>query len=114
MSAREVKLYPTPQEFQKADEDEVPLSWAIGQLQRLLKNSEADTQVVNQTQKLRGWKGVAVFHDRVPTNDELLAERVDAAKAHVERVRNRLEAGITTGGLTVDQLKAILQDLGQF
>lgn len=111
MTARTVKLYPSATQFQRSDEDEVPLVWAVSYLHTLLEAADSDPQATSGSAMIKGWKGVEVLLQRTPTDAELLAERVSEVERRVEVIRNRLMPASSTGGLTADQAKELLEYL---
>lgn len=96
-----VKLYPSATEYQRANDDEVPLSWAVDYLRKLLgsiPNAEQASAV------LRGWKGVEVFFSHTPTSDEALR----ATLAEAQRI---LLAAREDGQMDAEELKRLRQVL---
>lgn len=96
-----VRLYPSEQNFQKTNDDVVPLSWAIAYLNSLNNQIPPEERV---TATITGWKGVRVNYVHTLTEQQVLKLKLDRVK---EVVANAPRQGLTAEDIA--KLMAILQ-----
>ena len=97
---KEVKDYPTPENCQHANEHELPLAQAVDYLQAIrasIPQDERDSAV------LRGWSGVAIYHEHALTAAEEFAEKIELVRMVL---RNYGQAGLSRE--MVEQLQKTL------
>jgi len=74
---RRVKLYPSADNFQRSNDDEVQLSWAIAYLSDLMSKVPDHEQ---PSAVLKGWKGLSVEFDHKQSPEEVFREQIAEAR----------------------------------
>ncbi len=98
MTTKQIIDYPSSENFQRSNEPNVPLAWAIAYLQTIKNRIPPNEQ---ESAMLGNWNNLQVFHIHTLTEEEVFKEQVARAK-------HLLSIGLQEG-LGADKIKEIYQ-----
>lgn len=83
MAIKEKKLYPTPENAQRSNDDVIPIAWASAYIADLVKKvPEAERASI----RLVGWTKIKLVWDHTQTPDEIMNEKLQNARALLDRL----------------------------